>query len=250
MPLTFAHPTFIFFLKNRRNLSFTALIIGSIIPDFEHFLIFDISNKFGHTILGVFLFDLPFGLVVYYCYKTLIHPCFKEVISLNKKDKASKALSFIQVLNSLGLGVFSHLFFDGLTSRSGYLVKILPFLQTDMFSFIGRHMTLYIFLWYIFTTIGTIILIAYFSAYIYNVRKHQYKFYIKWRNFIEVLSLFLFIFSIAFHIKDPIGYLRWGVLIGGSLLYTVVGYSLYWRLKTQYSLSSNRSVFKKQKVKN
>ncbi|OHX65615.1 DUF4184 family protein [Flammeovirga pacifica] len=52
MPLTFAHPAFVLFLKKNKYLSITALIIGSVIPDFEHFLILDISKKYGHTIGG------------------------------------------------------------------------------------------------------------------------------------------------------------------------------------------------------
>ncbi|AIK36171.1 hypothetical protein BG07_3819 [Bacillus pseudomycoides] len=58
MPFTFAHPAAVIpFCKKQRYVSVTALVLGSMVPDFEYFLHFRPYGVIGHT-FRVLLFEL------------------------------------------------------------------------------------------------------------------------------------------------------------------------------------------------
>ena len=63
MPLTISHPAASVSFA-RLNLPLSALVIGSMMPDFPYFIpaLFSQSG-FSHSIIGVFIFCLPVGLV-------------------------------------------------------------------------------------------------------------------------------------------------------------------------------------------
>ncbi|KFN01337.1 hypothetical protein DJ93_1011 [Bacillus clarus] len=61
MPFTFAHPAAVipFCKKQSPYISVTALVLGSMAPDFEYFLHFRPYGSIGYTRLGFFYFNLP-----------------------------------------------------------------------------------------------------------------------------------------------------------------------------------------------
>ena len=61
MPFTPAHPAIVLpFLKIKpERVSATALVIGSIAPDFEYFFKMSVSGQHSHTLLGILYFDIP-----------------------------------------------------------------------------------------------------------------------------------------------------------------------------------------------
>src|ERR1043166_4543968 len=71
MPMTFAHPVAVLPLA-KRGLVFSALVIGSMSPDFEYFLRLHTRENFGHTLPGLFLFSVPAGFVVLWIYHALL----------------------------------------------------------------------------------------------------------------------------------------------------------------------------------
>lgn len=77
MPFTFSHPAIVLpFLKNK-NVSATALIIGSMSPDLEYFFRMKIQSENSHTFLGIFLIDFPLGFIV----MMLFHEIIKKTIN-------------------------------------------------------------------------------------------------------------------------------------------------------------------------
>jgi hypothetical protein len=55
MPFTFAHPAIILPLYKKPHLfSMTALIIGSMVPDFEYFLKVAVKSALNHSLAGIF----------------------------------------------------------------------------------------------------------------------------------------------------------------------------------------------------
>ena len=74
MPFTFAHPAAVlpFGLFPPRWISMTGLIVGSLMPDFEYFLRLKVQSDYSHTIAGLFLFDLPVGLVNYFIFQKIV----------------------------------------------------------------------------------------------------------------------------------------------------------------------------------
>ena len=67
MPFTLAHPATVLALA-RTRLVFSALVIGSMAPDFPYLLALSTRAQFGHTLSGVFTFCLPAGLTVFWLF--------------------------------------------------------------------------------------------------------------------------------------------------------------------------------------
>lgn len=61
MPLTFSHPAFAVPFA-RRGLVLSALVLGSMAPDFPYFLRLSATDQFGHSPAGLLLFCVPAAL--------------------------------------------------------------------------------------------------------------------------------------------------------------------------------------------
>jgi hypothetical protein len=142
MPFTFAHPVIVLPLKNKyfsKYFSLTALIIGSMLPDFEYFIRMTLKSIYSHTILGIFLFNLPLGLI--FC--SIFHNIIRNDLFLNTPYFLRVRLSVftdfnwnkyflknpIQVIISLLIGSFSHIFWDSFTHFNGYFAEKISFLK-------------------------------------------------------------------------------------------------------------------------
>ena len=67
LPFTLAHPAAV--LPLRRILVFSALVVGSMAPDFHYFLGLRPHDHFSHSIRGAFIFCLPVGLAVLWLFQ-------------------------------------------------------------------------------------------------------------------------------------------------------------------------------------
>lgn len=67
MPFTTAYIAVILPLKKYcpHVLSISSLAIGSMAPDFEYFIRMTLYGYYGHTLIGIFIFDIPLGLILY-----------------------------------------------------------------------------------------------------------------------------------------------------------------------------------------
>jgi hypothetical protein len=77
MPFTLAHPAIIMPLQkpiSRYQGLLSALIIGSMIPDFSYFLPLGVTRYDSHQWLALLWFCLPVGLIFYLVYHTLLVP--------------------------------------------------------------------------------------------------------------------------------------------------------------------------------
>lgn len=70
IPFTCSHPALIIPLR-WYGFVLSALIIGSMAPDFEYFIRFSTTRTISHTIPGVFTFCLPAGFIVFLLYHKL-----------------------------------------------------------------------------------------------------------------------------------------------------------------------------------
>ena len=64
MPFTFSHPAIILPILEHRKISATALVVGSMSPDFEYFFRMKMQSEISHSFLGILLIDFPLGLLV------------------------------------------------------------------------------------------------------------------------------------------------------------------------------------------
>ncbi len=137
MPFTISHAaTALPFLKTR--IIFSALVIGTMSPDFEYIVMHGFERAGAHTLPGLFYFCIPAGLVVLYLYHyfwlpVIIDHCPKNIrqrlIASNRTAFRFGPLShFINILFSLFLGALLHLGLDLLSHGYGDSVKLFPWL--------------------------------------------------------------------------------------------------------------------------
>lgn len=167
MPFTFSHPAILLpFFKNKKY-SITALIVGSMAPDFEFFFRMRTQSEISHTFLGLLMIDLPLAIIVTFLFHGIIKrpflansPTFikSRLVELNHSNwfeyfRKNKLLVFL----SFFLGAFSHFLLDSLSHWDGYIVQRVIFLNKVFFSF-----PLYEWIQYSTSVVGLVIVVWYF----------------------------------------------------------------------------------------
>ena len=164
MPFTPAHPAILLLLKpfKKLQLSWTALFIGSIIPDFEYFIWMSPSAYVSHSILGIFIFNLPMTFMMAFVWHQLLYPVITpRIIFFHQRIQLEEHPAFIEWMKknwlvfilSATIGIITHLIWDSFSHANGYLVHRVPFLLE--FIQIGNFpvRACYV-MWYISTLIG------------------------------------------------------------------------------------------------
>ncbi|WP_107839015.1 DUF4184 family protein [Metasolibacillus meyeri] len=136
MPLTFAHPAAILLFPRRsKYFYFSALVLGSMAPDFEYFLRGQPGGVIGHTFAGLFYFNLPLVICVYWIYRQFIRqniinhlPSFLQDTN-HYEIAGSKAWKSIVFCYSALLGMLTHVIWDAFTHRTGFVVERFPILS-------------------------------------------------------------------------------------------------------------------------
>ncbi|NMO96439.1 DUF4184 family protein [Paenibacillus lemnae] len=145
MPFTFAHPVYAAPLKYIRPdfLSLTGLVLGSMSPDFEYFLMLEPYQSIGHSLTGLLIQAIPLSIL----FAWLFHHHIKKPLSLHlpslfKLDRRAYHLvgewrlksmkDWIVFLISVIIGFYSHIVIDAFTHVNGYAVQRLPFLGEVM----------------------------------------------------------------------------------------------------------------------
>lgn len=143
MPFTFAHPAIVMPVNRvfRTRLSLSGLVIGSMVPDFEKFILVTDVKHYSHTWHGMFWLDLPLGFAIAFLFHTIVRdtlidnlPAFfrRRLIGYKKLDWFQYCKEhFWNVLLAMFIGIFSHMVWDDLTHADGHVVQLIPFLQGD-----------------------------------------------------------------------------------------------------------------------
>ncbi len=140
MPFTLAHPAAVLpFYRSR--VPFSALVIGSMIPDFEYFARFGFGNTFSHTLPGLFLFCLPAGLVVLWVFHRFLKQPLFALLPDGHRMRLGKYMDRFPFLplNRLALlilgvllGAVTHVAWDAFTHSFGWAVRHLPALDATL----------------------------------------------------------------------------------------------------------------------
>ena len=154
MPFTFSHPVIILpLLKLSKNkVSATALVAGSMAPDFEYFINFQMEQVHGHTTAGMFYYAFPMALLLCFAYHSLVRDalihysprfiknrwCHYIGYDWSKRWKENWKMIMISAL----IGVFSHLLLDSFTHPNRFMTNHLQFLNSTI-SMFGSEMKLY-----------------------------------------------------------------------------------------------------------
>jgi hypothetical protein len=170
MPFTLAHPAAILPLA-RTRLVFSALVIGSMAPDFPYLLALSTRAQFGHTLPGVFTFCLPAGLIVYWLFhrhlKAPLLACLPPSHQVCLREAAS-ALAWSQpsvlllVAVSVIIGAFTHIAWDSCTHANGWTVQHVPALQAVLLHKTGGDLKVFKVLQHGSSIVGLAVLAGYY----------------------------------------------------------------------------------------
>ena len=165
MPFTLAHPAIVlpFSRLAPRYFSSTALVIGSLAPDFEYFLRVQVKSIYSHTWAGIFYFDLPLALMLIFGFHLFIRQPLIAHLPFVLRQRFDGCFNFnwlkyarrhfITVLVSALIGISSHLFWDSFTHETGYFATYIPFLRSDVPVF-GQDIPVHKILQHLSTLVG------------------------------------------------------------------------------------------------
>jgi hypothetical protein len=164
MPFTVSHAAAVLPLHRfgQGKLPMTALMVGSMAPDFGYFFAHDASRALTHSFASLPVFSLPVGLLVWLFYVVVLE---KATITLlpdrwHTRFAHTDALTpslLLRACVAILLGATTHLLWDGLTHRDTFVTDAWPALlgPTPGFSW----MPIYHLLHGLSSVIGLVILI-------------------------------------------------------------------------------------------
>ncbi|WP_247236367.1 DUF4184 family protein [Telluribacter sp. SYSU D00476] len=173
MPFTLSHPAIVLPLQKWKPawFSVTGLVFGSMAPDFEYFMSFSGNYDFGHSFLGIFLFDLPmtFGLAALY-HLLIRNPLLSHLPSpFDKRFSGFMGFNFYMYLRkhwlafiaSSLIGIASHFIWDKLGYPDGYLgiYHLAPQFFEQTYTALGGEQPMYALLEHIGSAIALVALI-------------------------------------------------------------------------------------------
>lgn len=140
MPFTLAHPAAcVPFVRCRLLLS--ALVAGSLAPDFLYFATLSTASKFGHTLPGVFVFSLPAALVALWLFHAVLKQPLLSLLPESHRRRLTSAAGefrfgpprrFALIVASVLVGIVTHVAWDGFTHSYGLVVKQYPVLAAPL----------------------------------------------------------------------------------------------------------------------
>lgn len=226
MPFTFAHASAVLPIKSKK-FDLSALILGSMAPDFIYFILFNPSSNFGHSYAGFILFNLPMCLLINYLFYRYIQETF--IYSMPKcisdrymymtmyKNKICNAMDFWKFTYSALIGMLTHVFWDSFTHSTGFFVVNVPLLNESI-NILNMDIPLYKILQHGSTVIGFLIIFIYF----YNVRDKSGKSYNiridKKRIWLSLISIFVLTMILSIVV-----FIKLGLFIGiGRIVVTII----------------------------
>lgn len=222
MPLTFAHPAALLpFSRKSRYINFSAMVLGSMAPDFEYFLRGQPIGEIGHTFTGFILFNLPLVTIVYFIYHIFVHqvllkhlPFFLQDTNIKKVDSYIK-LKVVVFCYSALFGMFTHVAWDSFTHKNGYMVLKFPALFTHSYNIYGFDIALYKILQHGSTLFGITMILVYIYYRASTQRKHNNaNVYPKHKTiFWSALSLLTVLLVILWYLIDYVSIVSYGILV-------------------------------------
>lgn len=173
MPWTFAHPAAVLPIKRLcpATLDFSALVIGSMIPDLGYYIPHSNVARLAHSFLGSVLVCLPAGLALWGIFHLLRKPlCFilpqphrSALAPLAASRILWRARTLVAAGASVLLGAWTHIVWDSFTHNT-WLVKQLPLLGKSVFRINAIEFPWYFVLQLLSTLAGgAILIVAYCS---------------------------------------------------------------------------------------
>jgi len=162
VPFTFAHPAAAIPLLRPlgRFGVLSALVIGSLTPDFSYFLPFPIRRAQSHSLGGLFWFCMPAGLVAYVAFHRLLA---RPVVDLLPAPLRMRLLPVLDarphapwraVLVSLFIGATTHIAWDAFTHTGAPIVRVSRALRFHLVTISDYPVSVYTVLQHLSTALG------------------------------------------------------------------------------------------------
>jgi membrane-bound metal-dependent hydrolase YbcI (DUF457 family) len=166
MPFTLAHPAIILPLNKSKRFSITALIAGSMVPDFEFFFQLREVENIGHHWYGILLFDFPVALFFCFIFHNLLRNALVINLPASMRNRVAGVPDFDwnsyawtnkwTVALSLFTGIASHILLDGFTHYDGLFTELFPLLATKI-SISSFAIPVYFLLQLLFSVMGLVV---------------------------------------------------------------------------------------------
>jgi preprotein translocase subunit SecG len=154
----------------------SAVVFGCFAPDLEYFLWLRPHGHFGHTLPGVFVFDLPAALICLF----LFHRYARDPLvgclpaHLRERVRSSPSISFDSITGfalicvSILVGTMTHIFWDAFTHPESWIVQHCEFLRYEVdVPLFGRRSWSAV-LQYISSAAGLLIILLWFIRWYWN----------------------------------------------------------------------------------
>jgi Domain of unknown function (DUF4184) len=162
MPFTLAHPAAAVPLLRPlgRYGVLSALVIGSLVPDFSYFLPFPVPRSRSHDLWGLFWFCMPMGVATYALFHTalaapaidLMPAALRSRCLAVQAARAKPALVAIAV--SLFVGATTHIAWDAFTHAGAPIVRVSRALRFHLGTVSGYPISVYTILQHVSTLGG------------------------------------------------------------------------------------------------
>ncbi len=179
VPFTFSHPAAaVPFYRCRLLVS--ALVVGSISPDFEYFVRTSGQDRIGHTYPGVLLYTFPISVLMLAIFHGLVKWPLISLLPRSLQERVVEpARNFswwppqrlLIILVSLAVGIATHLVWDNLTHADGWMGRHWAGMTTPLGHLGGGRVTAEKVLQYGSTALGAAVLIIYFVYWYTRARK-------------------------------------------------------------------------------
>jgi membrane-bound metal-dependent hydrolase YbcI (DUF457 family) len=135
MPFTVSHAAAVLPLHRlgKHKLPLTALMVGSMAPDFGYFFSYEVSRALTHSFLGLFIFSLPVGLFVWLFYVAILEKATITLLSdrWHTRFAHTDAITWPLIGRAaiaILLGAVTHLLWDSFTHRGTFVTDAFPVL--------------------------------------------------------------------------------------------------------------------------
>ncbi len=181
MPVTVSHPVLSVGFK-KFGLVLSALVVGSMMPDFEFFMRLSSGRVIGHTFEGIFLFCIPVGLVVLFLFHKLMkfpllslvpHSHQLRLFPVARRFRFFPLKNFMNIVFSLFVGSLTHLIADGFTHHDGFFVELIPLLSEPVVVLSQGTIRVYFLLQYAFSIVGALFLLYWYMKWYYKAEPEK-----------------------------------------------------------------------------
>jgi Domain of unknown function (DUF4184) len=128
MPFTLSHAAAALPLRRARLVT-SALVVGTMAPDFEYFLALKAHDKFGHRFPGVLLLTLPVALLVLWIFHAFVKVPAATLLPQRLQSRVAGYLGkfrfgglgrFLLIVFSILVGIATHILWDSFTHAETY----------------------------------------------------------------------------------------------------------------------------------